>query len=185
MSQLPLILLVEDNPDNRLLVTVILEEKLPGGRGGVGRGGAGAACRCCDPAVLLIDITLPGMDGVELLAEIRRRPEVFAAAAGDRLHRPRHGRRPRTVPGPRLRRLTSPSRSFRKSRCSTRCGACWAEHEPPPAGLGGVLSSLAGAFGTTGRKATRPAGRVSRRQRPAPSVLLRSFVVSAPSGCAE
>lgn len=67
----PQILLVEDNPDNRLLVTVLLEQRY--------RVVAAASAEealvllpMVAPDLLLIDISLPGMDGVELLAEIRR-----------------------------------------------------------------------------------------------------------------
>ena len=76
-SRPPQILLVEDNPDNRLLATVLLEQRY--------RVVAAASAEealillpMLDPDLLLIDISLPGMDGIELLAEIRRR----AAFAG-------------------------------------------------------------------------------------------------------
>lgn len=92
MSRRPQVLLVEDNPDNRLLVAAMLEESYEV----IEAASAEEALELlpgCDPAALLIDITLPGMDGVELLAELRRRPEHAArpaiaftahAMAGDR-----------------------------------------------------------------------------------------------------
>lgn len=73
MKELPLVFLVEDNPDNRLLVTVMLEESYRVAEAASAEE-ALVLLPMLDPAVLLIDITLPGMDGVELLAEIRRRP---------------------------------------------------------------------------------------------------------------
>ena len=86
------IAVVEDNPDNRLLVNAILEdmyeiseyetgveavEGLPGD----------------PPDLVLLDISLPEMDGTEVLAWIRRQPQFRAlpvialtahAMAGDR-----------------------------------------------------------------------------------------------------
>lgn len=67
------ILLVEDNADNRLLVTVLLEERYRV----VEAASAEEALLLLpmlQPELFLIDITLPGMDGIELLAELRRLP---------------------------------------------------------------------------------------------------------------
>lgn len=88
----PQILLVEDNPDNRLLVMVLLEEHYQV----VETASAEEALLLLpmlDPDLFLIDISLPGMDGGALLAEIRRderlanRPAIAFTAhamAGDR-----------------------------------------------------------------------------------------------------
>ncbi len=69
----PQILLVEDNPDNRLLVAVLLEERYR-----VVEAASAEEALVLLPMLsldlLLIDISLPGMDGVELLAAVRRRP---------------------------------------------------------------------------------------------------------------
>lgn len=69
----PQILLVEDNPDNRLLVAVLLEESYRVVEAASAEE-ALVLLPMLSPDLLLIDISLPGMDGVELLAEIRRRP---------------------------------------------------------------------------------------------------------------
>ncbi len=69
------IAVIEDNPDNRLLVRVILEplyrvteyesgfEALPGLRQAV-------------PDLVLLDVSLPGMDGTEVLRRIRADPQL-------------------------------------------------------------------------------------------------------------
>lgn len=86
------IAVIEDNPDNRMLVQAILEdrydiaeyasgvdaiERLPGD----------------PPDLVLLDISLPQMDGTEVLSWIRRQPELQGlpvialtahAMAGDR-----------------------------------------------------------------------------------------------------
>lgn len=66
---------VEDNPDNRLLVRVILEsayqvseyESGPGALEGIERE---------TPDLLLLDISLPEMDGVEVLRRVRANPQL-------------------------------------------------------------------------------------------------------------
>jgi CheY-like chemotaxis protein len=91
--------IVEDNEDNRLLVEVMLEDAyelrfyedaasaLDGLAGNV-------------PDLILIDISLPGMDGVTLLSRMRERQELKAlpaialtahAMAGDRERYLAHG----------------------------------------------------------------------------------------------
>jgi two-component system cell cycle response regulator DivK len=68
---LPLLAVVEDNEDNRLLLEAILEdcydvtfyEDGPTGLAGLTGGSL--------PEVLLLDISLPGMDGVEVLKALR------------------------------------------------------------------------------------------------------------------
>ncbi|MEJ2540506.1 MAG: response regulator [Gemmatimonadota bacterium] len=88
----PRIALVEDNADNRLLVQAILEDlyevvELESGQAAVDRLVEIA------PDLVLLDISLPGMDGTEVLAWIREQPELSArpvialtahAMAGDR-----------------------------------------------------------------------------------------------------
>lgn len=86
------IALVEDNPDNRLLVRALLEglyvvDEYENGIDALG------GMRRDPPALVLLDISLPGMDGVEVLARMREEPSMRAipavaltahAMAGDR-----------------------------------------------------------------------------------------------------
>jgi CheY-like chemotaxis protein len=64
------IALVEDNPDNRLLVRAILEDlyeivEYESGTEAI------AGMRTHRPVLVLLDISLPGMDGMAVLAAIR------------------------------------------------------------------------------------------------------------------
>ena len=86
------IAVVEDNPDNRLLVQVILEplyEVVEYETGFAALEGLPDA----KPDLILLDISLPGMDGAEVLRRIRAAPQLRAlpvialtahAMAGDR-----------------------------------------------------------------------------------------------------
>jgi len=83
---------VEDNPDNRLLVQAILEDLYDIVEFATGTE-AVAGLEAADADVVLLDISLPGMDGTEVLAWIRgqegiRDTPVIAltahAMAGDR-----------------------------------------------------------------------------------------------------
>lgn len=72
----PTVLLIEDNEQNRYLATFLLE------RGGYrvvsahdGMIGIGLA-RTSDPALILLDIQLPGMDGYEVARTLRRMPDL-------------------------------------------------------------------------------------------------------------
>lgn len=70
---LPQILLVEDNPDNRLLIAVLLEERYRVIEAASAEE-ALVLLPMLRPDLFLIDISLPGMDGSALLAELRRLP---------------------------------------------------------------------------------------------------------------
>jgi len=74
------IAVVEDNPDNRLLLQAILggAHEICEFANGAGALAAFAAAR---PDLVLLDISLPGMDGLEILAHIR----ADAALAGLRV----------------------------------------------------------------------------------------------------
>src|ERR1700730_18342622 len=64
------IAVVEDNPDNRLLVRAILDDRFDIDEFETGR----AALEClrrARPDVVLLAISLPGMDGAEVLRQIR------------------------------------------------------------------------------------------------------------------
>ena len=71
------IALIEDNPDNRLLARAILEDAYEIQEYGSGPE-ALSAMRALPPDLVLLDISLPGMDGTEVLRHIRRDP-IFAA----------------------------------------------------------------------------------------------------------
>lgn len=86
----PRIALVEDNEDSRVLMRAILGERYdlaeyPDGPSAL------AALRDAPPDLILLDVSLPGMDGVEVLAHLRdaglRLPVVALTAhamVGDR-----------------------------------------------------------------------------------------------------
>lgn len=61
---------VEDNPDNRLLVAVILEDRYDITEYETGPD-ALQGFAAYVPDLILLDISLPGMDGVEVLGHIR------------------------------------------------------------------------------------------------------------------
>ncbi|MDH3254865.1 MAG: response regulator [Acidobacteriota bacterium] len=61
---------VEDNPDNRLLVRAILEEKYNLCEYASGREAIAKAPRDL-PELILLDISLPEMDGTEVLERLR------------------------------------------------------------------------------------------------------------------
>lgn len=68
------LMLIEDNPDNRLLLRFLLEgryelQDFDNGPDGL------AALRARMPELLLLDISLPGMDGLAVLKEIRANPD--------------------------------------------------------------------------------------------------------------
>ena len=68
------ILIIEDNPDNMKLFTAILGH---GGHGITGLYSGEGLLEALDnvkPDLVLMDIQLPGRDGFELLAEIRKSP---------------------------------------------------------------------------------------------------------------
>jgi len=69
------IALVEDNPDNRLLVRVILEEFYTISEYASGIE-AMAGLRQNQPDLVLLDVSLPGMDGTEVLRRIRTEPSL-------------------------------------------------------------------------------------------------------------
>ncbi|HEX8724888.1 MAG TPA: response regulator [Gemmatimonadaceae bacterium] len=74
---MPRVAVVEDNPDNRLLLQAILGERFAVLEYASGEEAlAGFAAE--RPHVVLLDISLPGMDGLEILARIR----ADAALAG-------------------------------------------------------------------------------------------------------
>lgn len=70
MTSRPRIAVVEDNADNRLLVSALLGElydvqEFPSGTEAL------AAVPADPPALVLLDVSLPGMDGIEVLRRLR------------------------------------------------------------------------------------------------------------------
>lgn len=72
----PKILVIEDNEQNRYLVTFLLEANgyavvtAKDGREGI------AAANAAKPALILLDIQLPGMDGYLVAQQLRRNPAL-------------------------------------------------------------------------------------------------------------
>jgi CheY-like chemotaxis protein len=76
MNATPLrILIVEDHDDNARMLKVLL--KTEGHEAGIVHDGpaAIAAANLQKPDVVLLDLTLPGMSGIEVAAELRRDPD--------------------------------------------------------------------------------------------------------------
>lgn len=72
------ILIVDDSADNTLMLRVLLKQE--GYRASTASDGptALAAARTSPPDVVLLDLGLPGMSGLELAVELRRLPELDA-----------------------------------------------------------------------------------------------------------
>lgn len=66
---------IEDNPDNRMLVQALLEDRYEISEY---ESGVDAVARLGDdvPDLILLDISLPEMDGTEVLAWIRQQPSL-------------------------------------------------------------------------------------------------------------
>jgi CheY-like chemotaxis protein len=69
------IAVVEDNPDNRLLVQALLEEFYEISEFETGVEAVNGLVADA-PDLVLLDISLPEMDGTEVLAWIRKQPEI-------------------------------------------------------------------------------------------------------------
>lgn len=67
------VMIIEDNLDNRMLLRAILDESYTVTEYASGPDGI-AALVVDDPEIVLLDISLPGMDGVEALRHIRADP---------------------------------------------------------------------------------------------------------------
>lgn len=72
---LPRIAVVEDNADNRLLLTALLDGQYDLDEYEDGPT-ALAGCAVRQPALILLDISLPGMDGPEVLRRLRADPAL-------------------------------------------------------------------------------------------------------------
>lgn len=71
------IAVVEDNEDNRLLLRALLDDTYDIQEYGSGPGALEGLASFV-PALILLDISLPGMDGVEVLGIIREDPRLKA-----------------------------------------------------------------------------------------------------------
>ncbi|MEO1086148.1 MAG: response regulator, partial [Acidobacteriota bacterium] len=67
--------IVEDNPDNRLLLCAMLEDQFEIIEFESG-GEALKELEAADPGIVLLDISLPGMDGLEVLTRLRADPAL-------------------------------------------------------------------------------------------------------------
>ena len=97
------IAVVEDNPDNRLLLQALLEDRYDIDEYEDGPS-ALAGLAAAAPALVLLDISLPGMDGSEVLRRIRALPGLVRPPR-DRPDGTCDVRRPREVPGGGVRRI--------------------------------------------------------------------------------
>ena len=83
------IAVVEDNPDNRLLVRTLLEDEYEVVEYETGRAGL-AGITAAPPDLVLLDISLPEMDGLEVLRRLRAQPALSAlpvvALTGHAMH---------------------------------------------------------------------------------------------------
>jgi CheY-like chemotaxis protein len=70
VTDLPRLAVVEDNPDNRLLLQALLADRYAVDEYEDGPT-ALAGCAARPPRVILLDISLPGMDGGEVLRRLR------------------------------------------------------------------------------------------------------------------
>jgi len=71
--ELPIVAVIEDNLDNRLLLDAILGDEFAIDEYSAGAEALAAMPRRV-PDVVLLDVSLPGMDGLEVLARMRRDP---------------------------------------------------------------------------------------------------------------
>jgi CheY-like chemotaxis protein len=106
MNATPLrVLIVDDHVDTARMLKVLL--KIEGHEAGIALDGraAIAAASLQQPDVVLLDLSLPGMSGIELAAELRRDPErsgcVLVAITG-------HGKDSVPSPSPFDRYFTKP-----------------------------------------------------------------------------
>jgi CheY-like chemotaxis protein len=70
----PEVLVVEDNPANMRLITFLLKARGYEPRGAANAAEALAALEQSRPALILMDLQLPGMDGYELTRKIKADP---------------------------------------------------------------------------------------------------------------
>ena len=76
----PRILAVDDTPENLEILRVRLEaQRLRGRHGGRRRGGACARARELRPDLILLDIMMPKLDGIEVLRRLKQDPALASS----------------------------------------------------------------------------------------------------------
>jgi two-component system, cell cycle response regulator DivK len=74
------ILLIEDNEQNRYLVTYLMQSRGFEVTHAVDGPSGLAMAEQFDPSIILLDIQLPGMDGYEVARRLRAKPELASVA---------------------------------------------------------------------------------------------------------
>ncbi len=74
----PLLLIVDDNPDNLLLLGELLEPDYELRFANSGVHALTAACMVPQPSLVLLDMMMPGMDGLEVMARLQNDPLTAA-----------------------------------------------------------------------------------------------------------
>ena len=79
VTRTPLVLVVEDNPDNMITIKALLDGKCQIIEAEDGQAGVEQAIKH-QPHLILMDIALPGMNGIEALNEIRKKEKLEMVA---------------------------------------------------------------------------------------------------------
>ncbi|MDB4989769.1 MAG: two-component hybrid sensor and regulator [Myxococcaceae bacterium] len=76
MRSAPVVLVVDDNPTNLKLIAYLLQAKGYEVRTAIDAEGALIEVQTARPALILMDLQLPGMDGLELTRQLKAAPET-------------------------------------------------------------------------------------------------------------
>lgn len=76
MNAAPIVLVVDDNPTNLKLIAYLLQAKGYDVRTAIDAESALEEVRSAHPALILMDLQLPGMDGLELTRRLKGAPET-------------------------------------------------------------------------------------------------------------
>lgn len=77
-AQKPRILVVDDTPDNLYLMSALLEDQYEVATAESGAQALEIACSAAPPALILLDIMMPEMDGYEVLRRLRQNPATLS-----------------------------------------------------------------------------------------------------------